>query len=404
MKNFLLYITLLLTLSVSSQNLVKNPSFEENRNCPVRIPIFGFYVNHWDNYFGSPDYYSTTCGSPGDAASTNNITAFDGNSFARISAYGDTGTAFVREYLHGEFRAPLEAGKFYRVTFYVRPVNTDNQGISFGIDNIGAFISDSIIDSIPTNSLYNYIQPQVQSTEILNNVNNWVSVCGVYKAKGGEQYITIGNFSPDNETSTIPLTGATNPQSAFYLVDFVQVIANDVPELPADTIICDEQRIDLEIPGGDVSVRWFQENDNPDPEATGPRYTITQAGQYWAEISTPGCTYTDSLLVELKNCDECKVFIPNAFSPNSDVEDNRTFKMAFSAEPSQCRLLNYRFKIFNRWGEKVFETDDIRVSWDGKSDDGKVVQGVYSYTLEYEYNLLRQTNTIKERGLFTLIL
>ncbi|MDZ7846892.1 MAG: hypothetical protein U5L96_09030 [Owenweeksia sp.] len=59
----------------------------------------------------------------------------------------------------------------------------------------------------------------------------------------GKSLSPVGNFNDDFRTQVLPLTGATNPFLGYYLVDFVEVVPNDLPELPDDTIICDDQRI-----------------------------------------------------------------------------------------------------------------------------------------------------------------
>jgi gliding motility-associated-like protein len=54
----------------------------------------------------------------------------------------------------------------------------------------------------------------------------------------------------------------------------------------------------------------------------------------------------------------------------------------------------YNLKIFNRWGEKLYETDDLNKGWNGKYNGTDCMQGVYVYKVEvlsfedkvYEFN------------------
>lgn len=70
------------------------------------------------------------------------------------------------------------------------------------------------------------------------------------------------------------------------------------------------------------------------------------------------------------------LFIPDAFSPNSD-EFNDLFAVKGGA------LKTFEIKIYNRWGEKLFEGDNINFTWDGKYKDVDQPQDVYMYYCIY---------------------
>lgn len=70
-------------------------------------------------------------------------------------------------------------------------------------------------------------------------------------------------------------------------------------------------------------------------------------------------------------------YVPTAFSPNDD-NINETFKpvgLAFALE--------YRFIVFNRWGEIMYDTKDPKLGWDGKFQGKVVEQGLYFYRMEF---------------------
>jgi gliding motility-associated-like protein len=367
-----------------AQNLVENHSLEATQ-CPIFSPNPSDYIAPWTTYFGSPDYYEPVCGNAGSANTTNNSQPFDGSGFLGIEVYGQVGTVFNRDYIHGELSEPLDSGKFYRASFYVKPVILPNGG-SYGIDNIGMVFSDTIIDTIPPDNVI-ALNPTIKSTQPITNTSFWTPVCGVFQAKGNEQFITIGNFSVDAETAFEPLGNSNNPTQAYYLIDYVEVVQNDFPQLPKDTIICTQSRIDIDIDDIDFTYQW------QDGSSSG-KYLITVPGEYWVTISSPSCSYTDTLLVEEVECEDCKVFVPTAFTPNGD-NLNETFELQ-----ANCELVSYRLQIFDRWGQKHFESTDIEVSWDG-SDVEK--GGTYTYNLEFEFNQLRKTKTITRRGMVHLI-
>lgn len=70
-------------------------------------------------------------------------------------------------------------------------------------------------------------------------------------------------------------------------------------------------------------------------------------------------------------------YVPTAFSPNDD-NINEIFKPIGLAY-----ALEYKFIVFNRWGEKMFETDNPKNGWNGKFKDKVVEQGLYFFRIEF---------------------
>lgn len=91
-----------------------------------------------------------------------------------------------------------------------------------------------------------------------------------------------------------------------------------------------------------------------------------------------GCADTASVVIQVE--DELIYYIPNSFTPSGD-EFNEIFTPIFTSgfDPA-----NYKFMVFNRWGETLFETTDHETGWDG-TYNGKIVQdGVYVYLIEFK--------------------
>ena len=88
------------------------------------------------------------------------------------------------------------------------------------------------------------------------------------------------------------------------------------------------------------------------------------------------------------------VFVPSAFTPNSDGK-NDLFRVIAADNYKQFKLL-----VYNRWGQAIFETTDINKAWDGKFKDVQLASDVYVYYLE----LVSASNKkITKRGTVTLI-
>lgn len=78
-----------------------------------------------------------------------------------------------------------------------------------------------------------------------------------------------------------------------------------------------------------------------------------------------------------------RIYIPNAFTPNSDGK-NDDFKpvMFFIRDEPLNRYQEYDFMVFNRWGEILFRTDDLSKGWDGKAGGADAQPGVYGYSVQ----------------------
>ena len=66
-----------------------------------------------------------------------------------------------------------------------------------------------------------------------------------------------------------------------------------------------------------------------------------------------------------------------AFTPNGDNVNDVFYAFGNG-------LIEFKMYIFNRWGEKLFESNDIHKGWDGKVDDAFVQEGVYTYRIIYK--------------------
>ena len=89
-----------------------------------------------------------------------------------------------------------------------------------------------------------------------------------------------------------------------------------------------------------------------------------------------GCIYEDSVIIYVKDvyCREPYLFVPNAFTPNGDNINDKIYVKGIYLE-------SIEFFIFNRWGEKVFETRDLNSAWDGTYRNKACEPGVYVYNL-----------------------
>jgi gliding motility-associated-like protein len=124
-----------------------------------------------------------------------------------------------------------------------------------------------------------------------------------------------------------------------------------------------------------------------------PNFNFTTATNYVIKITNDaGCIFNDSLNVLI--FDKADFFVPNAFSPNNDGRNDKLLIAAPGIETFQY------FRIFNRWGNLVFETSNSSVFWDGTFKGMAQPAEVYSWFAE---GISMSGNKIQRNGQ-TLIL
>ena len=122
------------------------------------------------------------------------------------------------------------------------------------------------------------------------------------------------------------------------------------------------------------------------PEEVGETYDVCL---YVSNIM--GCLDTVCKAIELVN--PIYFYIPQAFTPNQD-DLNESFKPLLSRNEG---IVNYGFRIFNRWGDLFWESDQLNGGWDGFEHP----QGIYIWELYFEDEYTR--TRYNETGFFSLI-
>lgn len=105
--------------------------------------------------------------------------------------------------------------------------------------------------------------------------------------------------------------------------------------------------------------------------------------------SSKGCDSTVTLVLDVDK--DAKLFIPNAFTPLD------RYNNAFCVYPQEEIVHLKSFKIFNRWGTLLWQTDDITQCWNGTYQGKFVPQGAYVYKVEY-YRDTEPNEIFEEKG------
>ena len=217
-------------------------------------------------------------------------------------------------------------------------------------------------------------------------------------ANGNQQPINYQWIYPNGDTTdNDPLFfSVSSSNSGFYTVlatdrvgctdqKSIELIVSENPVAAfhgTDTLVVDSGYL-LDAGEGMASYRW-NTGDSTNP------LVIEYEGVYWLEMTShEGCTGSDSVYVKLIE-DEIlppdptfNIFIPNAFSPDGDgVNDN--FNISYNNNINSFPITHFVLHIFDRWGEGIFQTDDIAQGWDGMKNGNPCSGGVYIYKILFE--------------------
>ena len=144
--------------------------------------------------------------------------------------------------------------------------------------------------------------------------------------------------------------------------------------------------------GGGVTYSWSPTLGLDSVTAPNPIATPLETTVYTCTISDgTGCVTTRQVIVTILHNND--FFVPNIFSPNGDGRNDYLFLRGNN-------LYGVRFTIYDRWGEKVFETNNAAIGWDGTYNGKDLNPGVYAYVVTINFN---DGTSLSKTGSVTLI-
>jgi gliding motility-associated-like protein len=170
-------------------------------------------------------------------------------------------------------------------------------------------------------------------------------------------------------------------QNGCVRADTALVVINPAPNLVVEPLSqITEIRIPVKISvSGAANYVWSPAAGLDNPNSNNPTVTIGETARFIVRGTTDkGCADTASALVIVDQ--EFKVF--NGFSPNGD-DINNEFEIKNIQKYPRAKVF-----IYNRWGNKVFESEPgYPKRWDGKFNGTPVPPGAYYYIIELEEDL-----------------
>jgi len=327
-------ILMLTTSKLYSQNLVKNPSFEETNNW--REPELYSYP---DSFPGVKDWFTPLNDNVGYALNSQAV-AFNGHRFLFLprtdSAHGvaqlganSNGqySVIVKTFLQTKLKTPLDSGCSYSVGMYYffnhisYLQSPDYDTLWTSANRLGMHLSATRIrDQSDTDALgrpQNFafdtqnIRPQVEipfSGNFYMDTAQYTLLEGTVVSEGGEEYMTIGNFYPLSQTFSRSfhnnniyfgiIPGDANRWRSMAYIDDVFVIplppADSLLQTSQDSLICRGDSITLRASSPNPAYQFLWDNGD-----TSSSRLINQPDKYWVKLLC-GCskTLTDTFYID----------------------------------------------------------------------------------------------------------
>ena len=247
--------------------------------------------------------------------------------------------------------------------------------------NTFPFSDTLIIDSIPNTFLHNDTAICSGLSLLLTGPKAdsylWSTGAGsnsINQTKTGYTWLTITK-GKCKQTDSLLITNHPNP---FITLSDTYYLCEDEEEL-----------VKLDAGEGFVNYKWTPTGD------TTQWIIVKRTGEYFVQvIDHYGCPGNDQ--TKLRRRCGVLVHFPNAFSPNNDDINDRY-------SPAGRDVESFSMRVYNRWGEMIFESKHINQAWDGNVNGKPAPTDTYIYQATYSGYSNKRLITINTEGQFTLL-
>ncbi len=285
-----------------------------------------------------------------------------------------------------------------------------SEDINFS-DTLNTDLADSVFTHTPTGPGMYYVQVSSQGCSLVDSV--YIDFIGSNLTLSANDSICVGEstlITASNSNPSLTFTYEWEPDSIIVnpsvsntvevdpmvsqyvhvtatssngcvISDSIQIHVGDIPDSLINAISSD-----YEVPEGDevtltaspdgYAYQWLPIIGLSNPNSQITQAIVDESTTYIVFITDGICTKSASVFVKTYAfvCGEPYVYVPNAFSPNGDGEND----VLYVEGPFEEMV----FRIYDRWGELVFESYDRIVGWDGTFKGRPCDPDVYDYYLD----------------------
>ena len=277
--------------------------------------------------------------------------------------------------------------------FYIHASNSE----CFKIDSVSVTFQSALIDLTSNDSICDdestWVYSEVTSPNITFSNYVW-SPDSIIVSANNQTSIEVA----PNETQYVYLTALSS--TGCSISDSIQIFVGNIPQnavvaSSSEYTVPEGAEVTLYGEPSGYSYSWFPPNLVDQPTSQETTATLEQTTLFTLFISDGICTKSDTVLVTVYEflCDDPYLYVPNAFTPNGDGEND----VLYVRGPAIQEMV---FRIFDRLGEMVFESFERPFGWDGTFRGKLMNPDVYDYYLKV--TCIDQVETII-KGNFQLI-
>lgn len=371
-------LILVFTSHLNAQNLIRNSGFEEKRSCPQLLSDFEETVLRWYNPTnGTPNYYhACAAGSPVGVPDNffGSKNAVEGQAYVGIMQ-----TNLNREYIGTQLTQSLKAGKTYLLQFYSSVIFKGRTCHINAIDFL--FSSDSVTDYAPRSYM---TQKPTFTVPVKYSNDDWVPSKICYTARGGERFLTIGDFTPDKAHHA-----CVSSDLSYFYIDDIQLHEEKSSHKEITVTLCPLEKSTI-LDGKSILGHVLTDQKTLWDWGAGPSTVsskiINQPGKYALHVIHDDCReYRFSITVSPGICDGA-IYLPNVFSPNGDGLND-----VWEVGAGEWKV--NQIAIYDRWGTLMYHTPS-EGGWKGDDLLGRpMANGVYVYKVITTNKLINVSKT-----------
>lgn len=192
---------------------------------------------------------------------------------------------------------------------------------------------------------------------------------------------TTSNIVEVNPTVSQYVYVTATSTNGCVVTDSIQIHVDDVPggvlsATSDEYLVPSGTEVTLTANPGGYEYLWFPPGAVASPTSQITNAVVDETTNYVVFITNGACTKSANVIVKTYAfvCGEPYVFVPNAFSPNGDGEND----ILYVEGPFEEMI----FRIYDRWGELVFESHERTLGWDGRYKGKALDPDVYDYYLD----------------------
>lgn len=359
----------MVTVAQSKENLIDNGGFESLASKPKKLGQIDLATG-WKSPTGVRADLFTGGSKVHQIATPENQygkeTPKEGDNYVGIMAYSYA-NKLPRSYVSTKLKTALKKDVRYCVSFYV----SLSESSKYSANQLGANISKKEFGTDQKVHLIDQTQILHPDNKVFNATYNWERVCGTFKAEGGEKFITIGNFTKDEntkyETNKKPKDSKiTQIIGAYYYIDDVVVTMLDSGD------DCNCYDVDKDVNEQSTTIYMKQVADN---EKMSPKDRIEKQEIYFAfgkTTFTPQATAALDIIVKVmkenpsmnllvsgnNNEEEDKLAEKKDYYADMDTKRNQVVKEYLISKGIDASRLKSESKGSSNPSSDVKESDD----------------------------------------------